>query len=244
MQEQPSPHRSPRRLVKGLVLLLVLAVCMVFLVYAPIFTLQHISLDGTQQLKEQDVWQIAGARRGEPLFTVKTDDITHRLEEDLRVEHATVRRVLPDTLAVHIEERRALASVATDYGYADIDQTGKIIAARRSLGQMKLPLITGYRLHEEYLGDDIEDDTVKRVLTFLARLSPEAIASLSEVAILGEGQITAYTAGAVQIRLGSLDRIEAQAKLTQGFLEDQKTATHPVEYVDFTYESPFIKLKQ
>lgn len=244
MQEPQQPHRSPRRLVRGVIFLLVLAVSLVVLVYAPIFTLQRLSLDGTQQLTEQDVWRISDARRGEPLFTVKTDVITHRLEEDVRVESATVRRVLPDTLVIHITERRAVASLATDYGYADVDHTGKVLAVRKSLGQMRIPLITGAQLGSRYIGDTLEDATVRRVLEFLAQLDDSALASLSEVAILAPDRIVAYTAGAVQIRLGGLDRAEEQARLTQGFLEDQKTTAHPAEYVDFTYSTPFIKLKQ
>ena len=42
----------------------------------------------------------------------------------------------------------------------------------------------------------------------------------------------------------ALERLEEKAKLTQTFLDDLRENPHPIEYVDFSYESPFIKLRQ
>ena len=48
----------------------------------------------------------------------------------------------------------------------------------------------------------------------------------------------------VQIRLGKLERLDEKARLTEDFLKDLATNPHPVEYVDFNYTTPFIKLAQ
>ena len=245
MQQQipPRTHRSPRRIIKGAIALVIIAAAMVFLVYAPIFTFQRISLDGASYLKDDDIIKIAAIHRGEPLFALKTDEVAYRLRQDLRIEDAQVRRVLPDTLAIHITERRPLATVVTDYGYADLDRTGKVLAVHKSLAQMQIPLITGLNLHEKYVGDDVSDETAQDILQFLGEIPNDALAQISEVALLRPDYVVAYTTGSVQIRLGSFERIDEKARLTQGFIEDQKSTPYPVEYVDFSYETPFIKLK-
>ena len=71
-----------------------------------------------------------------------------------------------------------------------------------------------------------------------------ALNQISEIAITGPDYLVAYTTGSVQIRLGSLERLDEKAKLTMTFLEDLKTSKYPIEYVDFNYSSPFIKLAQ
>lgn len=235
--------RSPRRIIKGAIALGVILTAMVFLVYAPIFTFQRVALDGASYLKDDDIVKIAGIRRGEPLFALKTDEVAYRLRQDLRIEDAQVRRVLPDTLAVHIVERRPLATLVTDYGYADLDRTGKVLAVHKGLAQMQIPLITGLNLHEKYVGDDVPDENVQQILTFLGALTPDGLAQLSEVSLQHPGYTIAYTTSSVQIRLGDFDRLDEKARLTQGFLEDQKSNPYPVEYVDFSYTTPFIKLK-
>ena len=47
----------------------------------------------------------------------------------------------------------------------------------------------------------------------------------------------------MQIRLGKLERLEEKARLTEDFLQDQQTSPYTVEYVDFSYEVPVIRLK-
>ena len=54
--------------------------------------------------------------------------------------------------------------------------------------------------------------------------------------------VVAYTKNALPIRLGDLDGIADKAGLTQDFLQDQRTTRHTVEFVDFSYDAPFIKL--
>lgn len=240
----PPRRRSPRRLIKGVTLLAAAAVLLAVVVYAPLFVLQRISVDGMQTLTEADIWSIAGVHKGEPLFRLQTDEIKHRLESDLRIEEATVRRSLPDGLDIHIEERSLVAAIATDYGYADLDRTGRIVAVHKSLGHMQIPLITGVKAHGRYVGDSVSDETVQQMLTFLSQLDAGALNQISEIALLRPGCIVAYTTGAVQIRLGAFERLEEKARLTQTFLDDLRENPHPIEYVDFSYESPFIKLRQ
>ncbi|MDY6269283.1 MAG: FtsQ-type POTRA domain-containing protein [Selenomonadaceae bacterium] len=247
MPDNPIPpratRRSPRRILKGGGFLAVIAAVMVLLVYSPIFTLQHIALDGASYLKDDDIMAIADIHRGEPLFSLKTDEVAKRLEQDLRIEDAQVRRVLPATLAVHITERRPLATIATSYGYADVDRTGKVLAVHKSLASMQIPLITGFNLHEKYVGDDVPDESLQSILYFLGQLPEGSMGQISEIAMLRPDYVVAYTTGSVQIRLGALDRLDEKAKLTKGFLEDLKASPYTIEYVDFSYTSPFIKLK-
>ena len=109
---------------------------------------------------------------------------------------------------------------------------------------MQIPLITGVKAHGKYVGDSVSDETVQQMLAFLSQLDVGALNQISEITLLRPGYIVAYTTGSVQIRLGALERLEEKAKLTQTFLDDLRENPHPIEYVDFSYESPFIKLRQ
>lgn len=240
----PLRRRSPRRLLKGASLLAGAALLLAIVVYSPLFVLQRISVDGMQSLNEQDIWRIADIHQGEPLFRLKTDEIKHRLESDLRIEEATVRRGLPDRLDIHIRERRLIAIIAADYGYADLDREGKIISVHKALANLQIPLITGVKIHGKYIGDTVDEESVREMLAFLDLLDTSSLNQISEITLLRPDYAVAYTTGAVQIRLGAFERMEEKAKLTEGFLEDLKENPHPIEYVDFTYTSPFIKLRQ
>lgn len=236
-------HRSPRRIFKGFLFLAVCSLLIAVLTYTPLFTLQRVQLNGAVTLTPEMVQQIGRIHIGEPLFQIETLTVANNLMQDLRIESAVVRRHLPDTLEIDIEERRSIATVACDYGYLDLDRTGKVLTAYQSLKGMKLPLITGIALRDLYIGDDNADETIASVLDLLQRLDGDALNQISEVNVSNPAAVVAYTTSAVPIRIGKLDRLDEKAQLIGDFLADRKTSRHAVDYVDFSYEAPFIRLR-
>ena len=235
-------RRSPRRILKGFLFIVICTAIVGILVYSPIFVLRHVQVDGAVYLKKEELVRISGIYMGEPLFQLETDQVTKRLLQDLRIEEALVRRQLPSTLEITIKERMPVATVACEYGYLDIDRQGKVIDSYRTLKNMPIPMITGVQVRDLYIGDDVKDEMVKKILSFLQQLDDASLNQLSEIAITGPDYLVAYTTNSVQIRLGKLERMEEKARLTQDFLKDLATNPYQVEYVDFNYTTPFIKL--
>ncbi|WP_314537609.1 FtsQ-type POTRA domain-containing protein [uncultured Selenomonas sp.] len=233
---------SSRRILRGTFYLLCASGIIAVLVYSPLFTFQQLVVHGNVHLDEDELCEIARIHYGQRLFELKTDEMTTNLLRDLRIESAVVRRQLPHKIEMDIVERIPVATVACDYGYLDFDRQGKVIASYRSLKGADIPIITGVKLRDLYIGDDNTDSQVAQAISFLARIDPADIGEISEVSLRNPDAVVAYTKTALPIRLGQLTGIPDKAALTQDFLRDQKTTRHTVEYVDFSYDAPFIKL--
>lgn len=233
---------SSRRILRGAFYLLCASGIIAVLVYSPLFTFQQLIVHGNVHLDENELCEIARIHYGQRLFELKTDEMTTNLLRDLRIESAVVRRQLPHKIEMDIVERIPVATVACDYGYLDFDRQGKVIASYRSLKGADIPIITGVKLRDLYIGDDNNDPQVAQAISFLARIDPADIGEISEVSLRNPDAVVAYTKTALPIRLGQLTGIPDKAALTQDFLRDQKTTRHTVEYVDFSYDAPFIKL--
>lgn len=233
---------SSRRILRGAFYLLCASGIIAVLVYSPLFTFQQLVVHGNVHLDENELCEIARIHYGQRLFELKTDEMTTNLLRDLRIESAVVRRQLPHKIEMDIVERIPVATVACDYGYLDFDRQGKVIASYRSLKGADIPIITGVKLRDLYIGDDNNDPQVAQAISFLARIDPADIGEISEVSLRNPDAVVAYTKTALPIRLGQLAGIPDKAALTQDFLRDQKTTRHTVEYVDFSYDAPFIKL--
>lgn len=233
---------SSRRILRGAFYLLCASGIIAVLVYSPLFTFQQLVVHGNVHLDENELCEIARIHYGQRLFELKTDEMTTNLLRDLRIESAVVRRQLPHKIEMDIVERIPVATVACDYGYLDFDRQGKVIASYRSLKGADIPIITGVKLRDLYIGDDNNDPQVAQAISFLARIDPADIGEISEVSLRNPDAVVAYTKTALPIRLGQLTGIPDKAELTQDFLRDQKTTRHTVEYVDFSYDAPFIKL--
>ena len=233
---------SSRRILRGAFYLLCASGIIAVLVYSPLFTFQQLVVHGNVHLDENELCEIARIHYGQRLFELKTDEMTTNLLRDLRIESAVVRRQLPHKIEMDIVERIPVATVACDYGYLDFDRQGKVIASYRSLKGADIPIITGVKLRDLYIGDDNNDPQVAQAISFLARIDPADIGEISEVSLRNPDAVVSYTKTALPIRLGQLTGIPDKAALTQDFLRDQKTTRHTVEYVDFSYDAPFIKL--
>ena len=237
-------RRSFGRLFRGIILLVVSAAVLGVFVYVPFFTLNEIRLEGAKYLTEEDILRIGDIYMGEPLFKLETNVVQNRLSKDLRIEEVSVRRKLPHTLEIKIKERRPLATINCDYGYLDLDHNGVVLDSYKTIKTMQIPMITGAAVRDLYIGDTVENEQVRRILDFLQRLNEDTLNLLSEIAIVEANYIVMYSATErpVQIRIGKLERLDEKARLTEDFLRDLATNPHPVEYVDFNYTAPFIKL--
>ena len=239
-------RRSGRRLFKGIVFLMIVGVILAFFVYVPFFTLQEVKLIGAEKLTVEDILKVGNIYIGEPIFELETNEVTTRLANDLRIESVTVRRIFPNAIEVTLQERKPLATIVCEYGYLDLDKNGKIIDSYKNLREMKIPMITGAKVQDKYIGDDVEDDVLKKILEFLQKVDAASLNKISEVAIVAADYIVAYTdtEKPVQIRIGKLERMDEKAHLVDDFLRDLDANPHEVEYVDFNYTAPFIKLTQ
>lgn len=225
----------------GMVVLVVFAVA---IVYSPFFIVKSVIIKGNQYVSEQEIRQVAGIKGQENMFLLTTSLMQQRLNKDLRIEQATVRRSFPSTLEVTVTERVPVATIACNYGFLDLGQTGVVLNAYRKFKTMQVPAITGVTLDDLYIGDQVENITVQKALEFLSYLDEESRRQLSEVNVAEPEHITAYTTGGVQIRLGTTERMAEKAKNTQNFLADLKSMKYPIEYIDFNYSAPFVKFKK
>ena len=117
------------------------------------------------------------------------------------------------------------------------------MAAFKNLKQVKVPVITGVRLGNVYVGDQVNNPGLSNVLAYLAALDEEALNQLSEVNIKSPDELMAYTVNSVQIRVGDNQRLAEKAKLTGEILQEIAAKTMAVQYVDLNYTSPIIKLR-
>ena len=209
----------------------------------PIFVLRNINVSGCRYVQPEDVIRIAGVRTGENLFQLQTDEIRRNLEKDLRIDQALVQRSFPSQLNIEINERVPLAFVKCEYGYLEAGKDGIVLDAHRTLRQMPVPMISGASVADLFVGDVIEDENIRKVLSFLSMLEDSSIQSLSEINIANPQDVLLY-AGSVQIRLGSLEQLPDKVDVTISVLKELQQTKHPIEYVDARYDVYSVRLRQ
>lgn len=227
----------------GLLFSLVVLIAAFMFVNSAYFAVGNVLVEGNKYLAQDEVYRIAGVPEQINIFRLNTNEIRKRLSNDLRIATVDVARHFPATIVITVSERRPIAYLAGNYGFVEVDKQGIILAVHKNIKQSHVPIITGFRAGGAYVGDKIEDFQAKQLLIFLSLLEDSAISQLSEINASGE-RLTAYTTKAVNIRLGDFNRLDEKSRLLGNILAEVQQKKLNVEYIDLTYASPFIKVKQ
>jgi len=229
-----------------IVLLLVLVILIAGLLFikSSYFSVGSVIVEGNKYVLIEDVYRIADIPESINIFNLNTSNIKMRLMRDLRIAEADVSRRFPGTIVINIKERKPMAYVASNYGFLELDKQGVVLAVLKNIKQTNVPMITGIRLENEYVSDEIEDAVIKNIVNYLSLLDEVTLNQISEINLKSSEQIVAYTVNSVPIRFGNNDRLPDKAKLTNEILRELADKKRIVEYIDLNYSPPVIKFKQ
>jgi len=165
------------------------------LVYGnPRFAIAQICVDTDGVLAPQQVVQLAGVSVGQNLFALDLHQVRRNLAMIPLIRDAEVRRVLPQRLVLHINERIAVARLRVpSRELADamflIDRNGVVMKPMKladgTILQPQapgpLPTLTGVKLSDVRVGRAVESEQIYQALELLDKLEQAVAGSLLEV---------------------------------------------------------------
>jgi cell division protein FtsQ len=116
-----------------------------FLLASPEMALIHpeqVGLSGNHYVTRASVLEIFAGDRGKSVLRIPLDRRRSEIETISWVEHATVRRILPNKIAVDISERTPIAFLRDESGTSLVDLHG-VILERPLEGNFHFPVVTG-----------------------------------------------------------------------------------------------------
>jgi cell division septal protein FtsQ len=110
---------------------------------APEFALRTLRIEGARPATEDRIrWSLAELE-GTNVLELDLEAVTATVKEDPWVLECTVKRMLPHTLRVAVEEREPAAVARVGKRRLVVDRTGTVISDAGSGKDLGLPLITG-----------------------------------------------------------------------------------------------------
>jgi cell division protein FtsQ len=165
-----------------------------------------IQVDGRTTTDTATILAALDAHAGTPMLAVSPTRAKQQLETLPWVRSAAIERRFPDTLYVHLVERRPLGVWQHDGGKFElIDRDGAVIPVTDLSRFAKLPSV---------IGDDQARRGAAQLLDMLAG-EPELAARVSAVTLVGDRRWNVRIDGAIDVMLPEDDMASAWAKLSQ-----------------------------
>ena len=125
------------------------------------FNVKNYEITGNSYYSKEEIMVMGDCKSGQNIFWgTDVKDIKTRLEKDSYMESVKVKRVLPNTIAIELDERRQVAAVVYGQHYVVIDSDG--IVLRNTEVDPKVTHVHGLTISKIEVGQPIEvEETVK-----------------------------------------------------------------------------------
>ena len=214
-------------------------------VHRPDFAYGDIVIHGSKQFTRANILQMAGSKEPVNLFLVSKNKIVAALQGDVRVESAEAHYDFPSVLNVHIKERKPVLYVITDYGnYAKLDKTALVMEMSDGIKDASVPRLAGVACGNAFIGDTLQNDMIREVLSFMEKLQPDAKEQIADLSVDTEKKLTVHMRYGFPVILGPVNELAGKAELFMTVFNEMKGKKVQIEYMDLQYSKPFVRLRQ
>jgi cell division protein FtsQ len=156
----------------------------------PRFTITQIIVENDGALTPPQIAAFAGVAVGQNLLSLDLDQVRRNLELLPLVRQVEVRRMLPDKLFIHVDERIAVARLRgpsdaeflvdrSGYVMKPIRLTDGTVIRPQTVGPV--PTFTGVSLADVRVGRRVQSEQIYRALELLDRLEQSSAGAMMEV---------------------------------------------------------------
>ena len=157
MKEERAIKRKKRKIKFFIKLGIFLLLCglIVFLLKSSLFDVKEFTVEGNSYYTDDEILVMGNCKTGGNIF-IGTDvrDIKSRLEKDAYMASVKVKRILPDTIKIQLDERRQVAAIVYGEKYVVVDGSGTVL---RKTGVMpEITVLKGLTISKLSVGEKVE----------------------------------------------------------------------------------------
>lgn len=134
-------------IVKWTSIILLIAGAIIFMTTTPIFNIKNINIIGNDQVSNDQIISLSGVKVDTNIFKNSKSKISKNIKQNAYIKEVTIKRKLPDTIQIEIEEKAKMFMLQFVNGYAYIDNQGYILEISNQ--SVDIPILKGYITLEE-----------------------------------------------------------------------------------------------
>jgi len=205
------------------------------IVHSREFALQRIEVAGARRASTERIEKALEPFLGRNLLELDLHRVRAAARTDPWVRNAAVKRILPSTVRVTVDERRPVALAVIHDVLHVVDETGYVIGTAGAAAALDLPVLTGL----EGLDRSSLIDALRRGVSTVERLGRHAgsfAALISELEMRPDGRLSVHTVdGGPEILLDP-EHVERNVRTYLALRDGIASRVGPLEYVDLRWK--------
>lgn len=226
-------HLRRQRKLKTLILLIALGVLGGVvgrsILTSPYFEIKVIRIEGTNRLPQEKISKWANIPSGQSIFQVDLRRIAKRISSGTLVKRAEVKRILPSTVLIRVEERMPFVYLSQKGNLYEVDGEGVILGKRKEI--MDLPMMVGS-------GWSSRPEKIKLAVRIL-HTAKELGLSFSKIEMNNKGAMVGYLNKGTMIYLGERPHLAYLSYLPL-VLAARGRKEKDIKYVDIRFHNQIV----
>ncbi len=198
-----------------------------------IFPIRNIIFYGNKNLTDDELRSLSGVRERDSLITISERKVCERLLRSPWIRSVSVRKELPDTLAILIEEVTPFALLEMNNHLFIINENGDLL---EELREDPIPFLPVIRLNP-YNRDEGFSDALSLVRS-MNEIGFSTERNQIEIIVSRPEELTAVIDGTI-VKVGSGDYRRKLERFV-GLEEEIKRRNIPIDYIDLRFENRVI----
>jgi len=196
----------------------------------PYFSVKNIQIKGEERLSEEEIKRWIDVLSQESIFRIDLKGIAQKISSKPQIKRVEIRRVLPSTIIINVEERKPFAYIVYKGVYYEVDDEGVIIGKRRKV--QELPLIIGVNS----LSDVEKVKRGVRVLNF----SRDSGFFFSKLSVKDENSIVGYLKKEdIEVYIDKGERLNYLSYFPF-ILSDAENEGEKIKYIDIRFHNQIV----
>ena len=150
-KRKPRKKKINKKIIGFFSIIILIAVIIVLALTAPIFNITDITVNGNNQISSNMIINLSGLKRGENIFKFNSS-VEQKIKENAYIETVNIKRRLPGTVEISVEERQIKYQINLINSYVYIDKNGYIL--ENSAERKDVPVIVGLSIKEDEMMND------------------------------------------------------------------------------------------
>ncbi|MGM0471319.1 MAG: cell division protein FtsQ/DivIB [Bacillota bacterium] len=226
-----------------LTLILVMIVATLTFINSNLFSISQIVVTGNNILSDQQVITLSGLHQKENIFQVNFSDISAKLLDQHQIEGVVLKRKLPATVKITINERQPLLVVAQEGNYLLVGQDGWVLSELEQLTDVNYPLLEvsdelSVVEHQLKLTDELQI-----VLNYLTAIKREFLTAVEQVKVTDNQEVRLQLKQG-RVKLGQPVEIDYKMKIFNRIYDELGSDRERLNYINLKfYNNPVVQLE-
>jgi cell division protein FtsQ len=225
------------------VMICLLAVGLFMFSKSNFFAVKAVQVTGLHNVSQDEVLKLMGTVQGENLFLVDTEAIAQKIKLHPLVDQVQVKRGLPGTIIIKVQERQPVALIFNNDAMVEVDSQGTILKFYDTWPKTDYPVLTGIQVPETIgPGQKLDNPQLQRGLLLIGQAPAGLLPLVGEIHLAADGQVFLYLTSGTEVRFGHGDDFADKLKLLQQLLDssEYKTVEKAIQYIDLSAGKPVL----